>query len=133
MLLVATVTAVLAACSIQPLVEDDEAGKAPQPKSSVDLKQSSSHNSPSSEITETIKKVLPAVVNVRVKTGDTDPFTGEEQGGEGSGVIIDPAGIILTNNHVIAGAREVTVVFNDDREAMTGEWWAPYPNETLRS
>ena len=31
----------------------------------------------------------------------------------GSGFIIDPAGIVVTNNHVIADADEVTVILND--------------------
>jgi serine protease Do len=31
----------------------------------------------------------------------------------GSGFVIDPAGVIITNNHVIEGAAEVTVIFND--------------------
>ncbi|MFL9828612.1 DegQ family serine endoprotease [Rhodoplanes sp. SY1] len=31
----------------------------------------------------------------------------------GSGFVIDPSGIIVTNNHVIADADEVTVIFND--------------------
>jgi len=34
----------------------------------------------------------------------------------GSGVIIDPAGIMITNFHVIAGADEITVALNDKRE-----------------
>jgi serine protease Do len=38
------------------------------------------------------------------------------QAGMGSGVIIDPAGIILTNNHVVAGGGEVTVKLHDGRE-----------------
>jgi serine protease Do len=33
--------------------------------------------------------------------------------GLGSGVIIDPSGVVLTNNHVIAGADEVTVQLGD--------------------
>jgi S1-C subfamily serine protease len=36
-------------------------------------------------------------------------------------VIIDEGGIIVTNNHVIAGAVEVKVVFNDDREPLDGQ------------
>ncbi|QCK86759.1 Do family serine endopeptidase [Phreatobacter aquaticus] len=31
----------------------------------------------------------------------------------GSGFVIDPSGIIITNNHVIDGADEITVIFND--------------------
>jgi serine protease Do len=31
----------------------------------------------------------------------------------GSGFVIDPAGIVVTNNHVISEADEITVIFND--------------------
>ena len=31
----------------------------------------------------------------------------------GSGFVVDPAGIIITNNHVIADATEITVIFTD--------------------
>ncbi len=34
----------------------------------------------------------------------------------GSGFIIDPAGIVITNNHVIADANEVTVILNDGQK-----------------
>ncbi len=34
----------------------------------------------------------------------------------GSGFVIDPAGIIVTNNHVIADADEIVVRFQDDQE-----------------
>jgi serine protease Do len=34
----------------------------------------------------------------------------------GSGFVIDPAGIVVTNNHVIADADEITVIFNDGRK-----------------
>jgi Trypsin-like serine proteases, typically periplasmic, contain C-terminal PDZ domain len=54
---------------------------------------------------------------------DDDAFRGfrqlpapRAQQGLGSGVIIDPSGIILTNNHVVNGADEVYVHLNDGRE-----------------
>ena len=34
----------------------------------------------------------------------------------GSGFVIDPEGFVVTNNHVIADADEITVVFSDDKE-----------------
>ena len=34
----------------------------------------------------------------------------------GSGFVIDPSGYIVTNNHVIAGAEEITVRLHDDTE-----------------
>ena len=36
--------------------------------------------------------------------------------GAGSGVIVDPSGIILTNNHVVAGGGQVMVRLHDGRE-----------------
>ncbi len=51
--------------------------------------------------------------------GEPPPFHGGPQGpstGVGSGVIIDQRGIILTNNHVVEGADEVTVRTADEQE-----------------
>lgn len=39
----------------------------------------------------------------------------------GSGVIIDPSGVILTNNHVVAGGGKVTVRLHDGREFTATE------------
>jgi serine protease Do len=41
---------------------------------------------------------------------------GFEQHGLGTGVIVDTDGLILTNNHVVAGADEVTVTLSDNRQ-----------------
>jgi serine protease Do len=39
----------------------------------------------------------------------------------GSGVIIDPSGVILTNNHVVAGGGKITVKLHDGREFVATE------------
>lgn len=41
---------------------------------------------------------------------------GHRGGGQGSGVIVSQDGYVLTNNHVIEGAQEVTVTLPDKRE-----------------
>jgi S1-C subfamily serine protease len=71
------------------------------------------------------ERVLPGVVNVRVE--------GLGGSGAGSGVVIDREGTILTNNHVVAGASEVTVVFNDGRhdEPLRGEVVGTAPERDL--
>jgi serine protease Do len=87
-----------------------------------------------------VKKVAPAVVNVfsrrvvksgggpaalfndpffRRFFGDQSPFGMPRERVEqslGSGVILDAAGLIVTNRHVISDAQEITVVLADRRE-----------------
>lgn len=43
------------------------------------------------------------------------------QQGVGSGVVVDPSGIILTNNHVVEGADEVLIELPDGREFKASE------------
>jgi serine protease Do len=49
------------------------------------------------------------------------PRNNTPRSGVGSGVIVDAAGIVLTNNHVVEGADEVTVELSDGREFKARE------------
>jgi S1-C subfamily serine protease len=56
------------------------------------------------------RRVIPTVVNITSTAVAFDFFYGAvPQQGQGSGFILDGEGHILTNNHVIAGARQVEV------------------------
>lgn len=87
-----------------------------------------------------VKKAKPAVVNIYTKKkvkvrslslfgndaifqhffGNNNPFGSmtkqRVENSLGSGVIIDPKGLIITNYHVIKGSEEITVILSDNRE-----------------
>jgi serine protease Do len=69
-------------------------------------------------ITELAERVKPSVVNVLPSQGpgrsrDNPRERMPNSPGSGSGVIIDPAGHIITNNHVVGEATEVEVRLSD--------------------
>src|SRR5437773_4091932 len=63
------------------------------------------------------KKALPSVVNITATAMAFDFFYGAvPQQGQGSGFVIDPEGHILTNYHVVEGARQVEVNTSDKKK-----------------
>ncbi len=79
-----------------------------------------------------VKRVAPAVVNVYAEhvVENNNPFLADPffrqffgavprqqvERSLGSGVVVDPSGLIVTNYHVIEGASEVKVALSDKRE-----------------
>ena len=67
-------------------------------------------------ISQIFQQVGPAIVSVT--TGTTrGPFGQFRQQGEGSGIVVDADGLVLTNSHVVEGARNITVHFHDGTRA----------------
>ena len=65
---------------------------------------------PPGSVADIARRTVPAVVSIEIRVGD--------EGGTGSGVVIDPGGYVLTNNHVIAPAAtangaQIEVIFHD--------------------
>ncbi len=82
---------------------------------------------PSQNLPALVEKLSPAVVNISssqtvrggAATGELETLRkkfGRQPVSLGSGFIIDPSGIVVTNNHVIDNADQITVTLNDGRE-----------------
>src|SRR5580700_10019734 len=81
-----------------------------------------------------VQALLPSVVNIFVRKPPEQPSlsaSGSDQSNPqqdtdneqwmrfyGSGFVIDPSGLIVTNRHVIEGARDIIIAFFDGRHAM---------------
>lgn len=80
------------------------------------------------DFSELFKRQGPTVVNVRVfrtKTNESEdagsqpnkrPLQSPQAAGLGSGFVVTPNGVILTNSHVVADADKIRVRFADKRE-----------------
>lgn len=59
---------------------------------------------PAPDPTAMVAQVGPAVVNINIQMGYQSAV------GAGTGIVIDPGGVVLTNNHVITGATNISAV-----------------------
>src|SRR5438309_8413911 len=77
---------------------------------------------PPPSATQAYEKILPSVVAVRAMADDGEEGTqgmaeGKADVQRGTGVVIVESGIILTNLHVVSGARRIHVTFSDGHES----------------
>ena len=93
------------------LAERGDGGETTFDGSDLGSKQTSAEvERPDGSIADVAAEVLPSVVQIRVDTA--------QGAATGSGFVIDPDGLLVTNNHVVAGAEgAVEVVFADGRAA----------------
>ena len=107
------VTVLLGGCS------NTQAGSAVQDKPAAQAQEASdARNTP---VVRAARAVGPAVVGITNKAVARDWFNNPVQvEGAGSGVIFRKDGYIVTNNHVISGAKEIIVSLADGR-SMPGK------------
>ena len=70
---------------------------------------------PPGSVADIAARTVPAVVSIELRIGD--------EGGTGSGVVIDPAGYVLTNNHVVEPVAltqggEIEAIFHDGTRSV---------------
>lgn len=68
----------------------------------------------STSVSRAAQRVGPAVVRIEA-AGNRHGRNGRERGGQGSGVIFDSSGRVLTNAHVVRNARSLSVSLPDGR------------------
>lgn len=95
----------------------------PRPPPAVDISEASPLDvarALNTAMADTVERVLPSVVVIRTEATRTyvDAYRhllleAQRPVGQGSGVIIDPAGYVLTNFHVLHGGQRIEVVMED--------------------
>lgn len=106
---VAALTAALASGGTYAVTQADQDAQTPSSASSSSLGRGaettpvSQSNPQAPNWTATAAAVSPSVVAIRTDSG------------EGSGVILDDSGHVITNNHVVAGAEQLRVTLSDGR------------------
>jgi S1-C subfamily serine protease len=91
----------------QDKVGDLPSPKAPEPAPADDRALLDAYSNAVIGVTE---RIGPAVV--RVETGSQVPGS-RERGGMGSGIVISPDGLVLTNNHVVGTSKQIRLRDNE--------------------
>ena len=64
-------------------------------------------------VADTVEQVRPAVVAILAEIVTSGFFGPRSSFGSGTGIIFDRQGLVLTNNHVIAGSDDIVVTLDD--------------------
>jgi S1-C subfamily serine protease len=75
----------------------------------------------SQAVIEVAERLRPAVVNVSVWGRRHSPWE-DPPSGNGSGIVIAPDGLVVTNYHVVENTRKVELTFSDGEEAEWASW-----------
>jgi serine protease Do len=97
------------------VLTDGSSGSSSSSRPAAPVQATSSAAASHGEISGILAKDVPAVVAI---TTDGGPVLGRGGGGGGAatGFVIDPDGIIVTNDHVVADARSINVTTSDGKK-----------------
>lgn len=95
------------------------AGTAPADAAPKSVASSAPTDDPGAEaarhtpVVAAVERVAPTVVSITTETPVQSWFGTQTASSEGSGVVIDPSGVVLTNAHVVAQAQTIQASFAD--------------------
>src|SRR5690242_3042135 len=94
----------------------DFAGAVIQPSRGIGAADSTLLDAYSQAVVNAAEKISPSVVKIQVtQTSRSRSGEAREHQGGGSGFVFTPDGLILTNSHVVHGARSIHVSLPDGR------------------
>jgi S1-C subfamily serine protease len=108
---------------VEPIISHPSGSESPLAPSQLPITGSNPARQFSNAIADAVEKVMPSVVVIRTEKvqyrirRDFFGFTyrvPEQLLGEGSGVIFDERGYVITSWHVVEGAQWIEVVLNDE-------------------
>ena len=100
--------------TIIPLTDALRSGRNAAPDS-ISVDDQALLDSYSQAVIDVVDRVGPAVVRLAVRNGGP-ARPGQSRGGSGSGVIVAPDGLILTNSHVAGAASRIEVTTADGQD-----------------
>ncbi|HVU87423.1 MAG TPA: trypsin-like peptidase domain-containing protein [Pirellulales bacterium] len=98
--------------------QEDTPGYLPIPTKRTTVDDHALLDAYSQAVTRAAEVVSPSVVKIDVRHArrNTQGQNVEGRGGSGSGFVITPDGLIVTNSHVVSGASKVHVMFSDGQK-----------------
>ena len=110
----ASVGVVVGALALAGVIDDD-ATTAQAPARTLDLAPVERPAAAPGSVADIYRRVSPGVVFVQANSGRGQlPFPGGGQASSGSGFVIDRAGHVVTNEHVVDGANQFRIRFGED-------------------
>jgi S1-C subfamily serine protease len=118
----ALVGALVAGGIVAVATHDDSGGSAPAPATTAQAAAPAPAGSPvtaapANAISALVQKAEPSIVAIHDSVSQTDIFGRTESGqAAGTGFVLSTDGYIVTNDHVVDGATDITVHFSDGKD-----------------